>query len=32
MNLCATIIQANYKGYMQRKYYKKFLPVYRRFK
>lgn len=32
MNLCATMIQANFKGYMQRKYYQKFLPVYRRFK
>lgn len=32
MNLCATIIQANFKGYMQKKYYKKFLPIYRRFK
>lgn len=32
MNLCATMIQANFKGYNQRKYYRKFLPVYRRFK
>jgi len=32
MNHCATIIQANFKGYIQRKYYKKFIPIYRRFK
>jgi hypothetical protein len=32
MNHCATIIQANFKGYSQRKYYKKFIPIYKRFK
>jgi len=32
MNHCATVIQASFKGYKQRKYYKKFLPLYRRFK
>lgn len=32
MNHCAVLIQKNYKGYLQRKYYKRFLPIYRRVK
>ena len=27
---CATLIQSNYKGYIQRKRYRQFLPIYRR--
>ena len=29
---CATLIQSNFKGYIQRKRYRQFLPIYRRFK
>ena len=32
VNHCATLIQSNFKGYKERKYYKMFLPFYRRFK
>lgn len=32
MNHCAIIIQSHFKGYRQRKLYRKFLPLYKRFK
>ena len=32
VNHCAVIIQSRFRGYMQRKYYVKFLPLYRRFR
>jgi hypothetical protein len=32
MNHCAVIIQSHFRGYQQRKYYRKFLPLYKRFK
>ena len=31
-NHCATIIQSHFKGYIQRKRYRLFLPAYRRFR
>lgn len=32
MQHCAIIIQSRWKGYVQRKRYRKFLPIYRRVK
>lgn len=32
INHCATLIQSRFRGYQQRKYYKMFRPVMRRFK
>lgn len=32
INHCALIIQTHWRGYIQRKRYRKFLPIYRRFR